>query len=83
MNKQPTLLSHTQIVPTLRDCQAAQANRTIQNMSISVSFSTQGRKKRNHDCLTLGIVPSFLNGPATHILAAANIVIWKNHFGIF
>jgi len=46
----PTLHSHTQLVPTLRDCQAAQANRTSQSLSISVSFPTHGRKKtRTHN----------------------------------
>jgi hypothetical protein len=34
----PTLQSHTH-------CQAAEANRTSQSLSISVSFPTHGRKK--------------------------------------
>jgi len=41
----PTLQSHTH-------CQAAQANRTSQSLSISVAFPTHGRKKRKHDCTT-------------------------------
>jgi len=44
----PTLQSHTH-------CQAAQANRTSQNLSKSVSFPTHGRKKRKHDCTTMAI----------------------------
>jgi len=45
--KLPTLQSHTH-------CQAAQASRTNQSLSISVSFPTQGRK-RKHDCTTMAI----------------------------
>ena len=44
----PTLQSHTH-------CQAAQANRTSQSLSISVSFPTHGRKKIKHDCTTMAI----------------------------
>ena len=44
----PTLNSHTH-------CQAAQANRTSQSLSKSVSFTTHGRKKRKYDCTTLAI----------------------------
>jgi len=44
----PTLQSHTH-------CQAAQANRTCQSLSKSVSFPTHGRKKRKHDCTTMAI----------------------------
>ena len=44
----PTLQSHTH-------CQAAQARRTSQSLSKSVSFPTHGRKKRNHDCTTMAI----------------------------
>ena len=44
----PTLQSHTH-------CQAAQANRTSQSLSISVSFPTHGQKKRKHDCPTMAI----------------------------
>jgi hypothetical protein len=44
----PTLQSHTH-------CQAAQANRTSQSLSISVSFPTQGQKKIKHDCTTMAI----------------------------
>ena len=44
----PTLQSHTH-------CQAAQANRTSQSLSISVSFPTHGRQKRKHDCTTMAI----------------------------
>lgn len=36
-------------------CQAAQANRTSQSLSKSVSFPTHGRKKRKHDCTTMAI----------------------------
>lgn len=42
----PTLQSHTH-------CQAAQANRTSQSLSKSVSFPTHGRKKRKHGHTTL------------------------------
>ncbi len=34
-------------------CQAAQANRTSQSLSKSVSKSTHGRQKRKRDCTTL------------------------------
>ena len=44
----PTLQSHTH-------CQAAQANRTSQSLSKSVSFPKHGRQKRKHDCTTLAI----------------------------
>ena len=44
----PTLQSHTH-------CQAAQASRTSQSLSISVSFPAHGRKKRKHDCTTMAI----------------------------
>ena len=44
----PPLQSHTH-------CQAAQAKRTSQSLSISVSFPTHGRKKRKHDCTTMAI----------------------------
>lgn len=44
----PPLQSHTH-------CQAAQASRTSQSLSKSVSFPTHGRKKRKHDCITLAI----------------------------
>jgi hypothetical protein len=44
----PPLQSHTH-------CQAAQASRTSQSLSKSVSFPTHGRKKRKHDCTTLAI----------------------------
>ena len=44
----PTLQSHTH-------CQAAQANRTCQSLSKSVSFPTHGRQKRKHDCTTMAI----------------------------
>ena len=44
----PTLQSHTH-------CQAAQANRTSQSLSISVSYPMHGRKKRKHDCTTMAI----------------------------
>ena len=43
-----TLQSHTH-------CQAAQANRTSQSLSISVSYPMHGRKKRKHDCTTMAI----------------------------
>ncbi len=46
--KLPTLQSHTH-------CQAAQASRTGQSLSKSVSFPTLGRKKRKHDCTTMAI----------------------------
>jgi hypothetical protein len=46
--KLPTLQSHTH-------CQAAQANRTSQSLSKSVSFPTHGRKKIKHDCTTMAI----------------------------
>lgn len=42
-------LSHTH-------CQATQANRTSQSLSISVSFPTLRRKKRKHDCTTMAIL---------------------------
>ena len=35
--------------------QAAQANRTSQSLSISVSYPMHGRKKRKHDCTTMAI----------------------------
>jgi len=41
----PTLNSHTH-------CQAAQASRTSQSLSKSVSEPTHGRQKRKHDCTT-------------------------------
>ena len=44
----PTLQSHTH-------CQAAQANRTSQSLSKSVSFPTHELKKRKHDCTTMAI----------------------------
>jgi len=44
----PTLNSHTH-------CQAAQASRTSQSLSISVSEPTHGRQKRKHDCTTMAI----------------------------
>ena len=44
----PTLQSHTH-------CQAAQAKRTCQSLSKSVSFPTHGRKKIKHDCTTMAI----------------------------
>ncbi|NCB43337.1 MAG: hypothetical protein EOM59_12050 [Clostridia bacterium] len=44
----PTLQSHTH-------CQAAQANRTSQSLSISVSYPMHGRKKRKHDRTTMAI----------------------------
>jgi len=44
----PTLQSNTH-------CQAIQTNRTCQSLSISLSFSTHGRKKRKHDCTTMAI----------------------------
>lgn len=44
----PTLQSHTH-------CQAAQANRTSQSLSISVSYPTHELKKRKHDCTTMAI----------------------------
>ena len=44
----PTLQSHTHY-------QAAQANRTSQSLSISVSYPMHGRKKRKHDCTTMAI----------------------------
>ena len=44
----PTLQSHTH-------CQAAQANRTSQSLSKSVSFPTHGGQKRKHDCTTMVI----------------------------
>lgn len=43
----PTLQSHTH-------CQSAQTSRTSQSLAISVSFPTQGRK-RKHDCTTIAI----------------------------
>ena len=46
--KLPTLQSHTH-------CQAAQAKRTSQSLSKSVSFPTHGRKKIKHDCTTMAI----------------------------
>ena len=36
-------------------CQAAQANRTIQSLSISVSEPAHGRNKIKHDCPTMAI----------------------------
>ena len=36
-------------------CQAAQANRTSQSLSKSVSFPTHELKKRKHDCTTMAI----------------------------
>ena len=45
----PTLNSHTH-------CQAAQANRTSQSLSKSVSFPTlKNEKKIKHDCTTMAI----------------------------
>ncbi len=44
----PTLQSHTH-------CQAAQAIRTSQSLSKSVSFPTHELKKRKHDCTTMAI----------------------------
>jgi hypothetical protein len=36
-------------------CQAAQASRTSQSLSKSVSFPPHGQKKRKHDCTTMAI----------------------------
>jgi len=44
----PILQSHTH-------CQAAQAKRTIQSLSKSVSFHTHRRKRKKHDCTTMAI----------------------------
>jgi len=58
----PTLQSHTQLVPTLRDCQAAQASRTSQSLSISVSFPPHGRKKaRLHNSVYVAIAGAVVN----------------------
>ncbi len=52
----PTLQSHTQLVPIpFRDCQATQAKRASQSLSISVSFPTRGRKRKKHDGTTMAI----------------------------
>ena len=44
----PILQSHTH-------CQAAQANRTSQSLSKSVSFPAHELKKRKHVCTTMAI----------------------------
>jgi len=44
----PTLQSHTH-------CQAAQAYRTYQSLSKSVSFQTHGQKRKKHESTTLAI----------------------------
>lgn len=44
----PLLQRHTH-------CQAAQASRTSQSLSKSVSFPTHERQKRKHDCTTMAI----------------------------
>jgi len=46
------------LIPTLQihtHCQAAQASRASQSLSISVSFPTHGQKKIRHDCPTMAI----------------------------
>jgi len=48
MKNKPTLNSHTH-------CQASQAIRTSQSLSISVSEPTHGQKKRKYDCPTMAI----------------------------
>jgi hypothetical protein len=44
----PALQSHTH-------CQAAQASRTSQSLSKSVSFPTHGQQYKKHDCTTMAI----------------------------
>jgi len=48
MTTMPPLNSHTHY-------QAAQASRTSQSLSISVSEPTHGQKKRKYDCPTMAI----------------------------
>lgn len=58
----PPLQSHTELVPTLRDCQAAQAKRTSQSLLKSVSFPTHGRKKaRLHNSVYVAIAGEVVN----------------------
>lgn len=41
----PTLQSHTQLVPTLRDCQVAQGSRRYQNLSKCMAATTLDERK--------------------------------------
>jgi hypothetical protein len=57
----PPLQSHTH-------CQAAQANRTSQSLSISVSFPTHGRKKaRLHNSVYVAIAGEVVIRSSVHL----------------